>query len=150
MIKKLFENDDETFSESKMTPFWKAYYTLGGSKRTFTYDLDKSWRLYKLEALVISSTVTLESIFRRKVHRNVFDFIAQNHSRRVWLYVKHRRWMFSNEYAMHQEKYVGDAPLIAAKTKLMFSAAPEDSVASTKFSVDQRCLSQLILTAGIS
>jgi len=29
MVKKLFEDGDESFSESETTPFWQAYYTLG-------------------------------------------------------------------------------------------------------------------------
>lgn len=64
-----------------------------------------------------------------KAHMNVLDFILQSHPRRIWLYVKHRRWMLSDEYAMHQEVYVGSAPLYAAKTKSMFSVRPEDTIA---------------------
>jgi hypothetical protein len=36
--------------------------------------------------------------------------------------------MFSNEYAMHQETYVGNAPLFSAKTRALFRAEREDEV----------------------
>lgn len=39
MVKKLFEDCDESFSESETTPFWQAYYTLGTKAK------DNSFRL---------------------------------------------------------------------------------------------------------
>jgi hypothetical protein len=39
MVKKLFEDGDESFSESEITPFWQTYYTLG------TQAKDNSFRL---------------------------------------------------------------------------------------------------------
>jgi hypothetical protein len=37
--------------------------------------------------------------------------------------------MLSNEYAMHQETYVGNAPLFNAKTRALFRTEREDEVA---------------------
>jgi hypothetical protein len=72
--------------------------------------------------------MNLDNSLRREVRRNVLDLILQSLPRRVWLYVKHLRWMLSNEYAMHQEKFVGSAPIFSAKTKALFKAEPEDEV----------------------
>lgn len=66
---------------------------------------------------------------------NVLDLIVQFLPRRVWLYVKHRRWMLSHEYAIHQKKYVGSAPLFAAKTKALFRAEQEDDVVRGEYLV---------------
>jgi len=129
MMKKMLGSGDECFSESEMPPFWQAYDSLGGSYRTFANDLDQSWRLYKLEALVYTLTRNLGTGLQRKVQMNVLDFIHRTHPRRVWLYVKHRRWMLSDEYAMHQRINIGTAPLYAAKTKAIFSARREDEIA---------------------
>jgi len=101
---------------------------LGGSSGTFIKDLDQSWRLYKLQALVYSLTMNLDIGLLRKARMNVLDLILQNLPRRVWLYVKHRRWMSSSEYMMYQEIYVGSAPVFAAKTKALFKAEQEDEV----------------------
>jgi hypothetical protein len=91
-------------------------------------DLDQSWRLYKLQALVWSFTINVNNGLRLEARMNVLDFILQIHPRRVWLYVKHQRWMLSNEYAMHLEVYVGIAPVFAAKTKALFRAGQEDEI----------------------
>ena len=72
--------------------------------------------------------MNLDNDLGREAGMNVLDLILQNHPRRVWLYVKHRRWMLSNEYAMHQEMFVGSAPLFAAKTRALFRAEREDEV----------------------
>lgn len=154
MMKKLFEVDDESFSERETTPFWQAYYTLGtqaknngfrldtdyqtilgGSRGTFVEDLDQSWRLYKLQALWYRFTMKLDHGPRRKARMNVLDLILQRHPRRVWLYVKHRRWMLSNEYAMHQEMYLGSGPLFAAKTTALFRTEREDEVVMGEYFV---------------
>jgi len=79
--------------------------------------------------------MNLDNGLRRKARMNVLDLILQNHPRRVWLYVKHRRWMLSNEYAMHQEIYLGSAPLFAAKTKALFRAEREDEVVRGEYFV---------------
>ncbi|QKX53840.1 uncharacterized protein TRUGW13939_00920 [Talaromyces rugulosus] len=148
MMKKLFEDGDEPL-ESETAPFWQAYYSLGGSRRLFVKDLDQSWRLYKLQALVYTLTINLDNCLRRKARMNVRELILQNHPRRVWLYVKHRRWMLSNEYAMHQETYVGSAPLLSAKTRALFRAEREDEVVKDKLNIGQRYLSNLIDVAGM-
>jgi hypothetical protein len=98
----------------------------------FVQDLDQSWRLYKLDALVRTLTMNLSYSLRRKAGMNVIEFIIQSHPRRVWLYVKHRRWMLSNEYAMHQERYVGSAPLFYSKTRALFRAEREDEVVKSE------------------
>jgi hypothetical protein len=100
----------------------------GGTRKTFSKDLDQSWRLYKLQALVHAMTVNLETDLQRKVRYNAFNFLLQHHPRRIWLYVKHRRWMLSNEYAMHQETYIGTAPLFAAKTRALIREKQEDEI----------------------
>ena len=41
--------------------------------------------------------------------------------------------MLSDEYAMHQEMYIGMAPLYTAKTKALFRAGQEDEVIRGKF-----------------
>jgi hypothetical protein len=84
--------------------------------------------MYKFESLVYASTMNLDNSLRRKIIMNVLDLLLQNHPRRVWLYVKHQRWMLSDEYAMLQEVYIGSAPLFAAKTQAFFRAGPEDEV----------------------
>ena len=64
---------------------------------------------------------------------NVLNFIHRTHPRRVWLYVKHRRWMLSDEHAMHQQTYIGTAPLYTAKTKALFSVGEEDEIARGEY-----------------
>jgi hypothetical protein len=73
-------------------------------------------------------TVNLETDLQRKVRYNAFNFLLQHHPRRIWLYVKHRRWMLSNEYAMHQETCIGTAPLFAAKTRALIREKQEDEI----------------------
>ncbi|KAE8557503.1 hypothetical protein EYB25_002210 [Talaromyces marneffei] len=149
MMKKLLGDGDESFSESKNATFWQAYYALGGSRGLFVQDLDQSWRLYKLAALVHTLTMNLGIGLKRKAGMNVIEFILQTHPRRVWLYIKHRRWMLSNEYAMHQERYVGSARLFSAKTRALFRAEREDVVVKANLIISQRRLSELIMAAGI-
>ena len=72
--------------------------------------------------------MNLNNGLKRRARTNLLDLIVQNLPRRVWLYIKHRRWMLSNEYATLQGKYVGSAPLIAAKTKALLRAEPEDDI----------------------
>ncbi len=43
--------------------------------------------------------------------------------------------MLSHEYAIHQKKYVGSAPLFAAKTKALFRAEQEDDVVRGEYLV---------------
>ena len=43
--------------------------------------------------------------------------------------------MLSNEYAMHQEIYVGTAPLFAAKSRALFRAEREDEVVMGEYFV---------------
>lgn len=73
-------------------------------------------------------TVGLENSLRKNVLTCVLDIILKHHPRRVWLYVKHLRWMTSKEYAMHQQKYVGTGPIYAAKTAALFKQEIEDSI----------------------
>lgn len=95
----------------------------------FIKDLDQAWRLFRLYRLVIALTENFNNdVVRKQARMNVLDFIVQSHPRRVWLYVKHRRWMLSDEYAMHQAFYVGAAPIFAAKTKALFKTEPEDDI----------------------
>ena len=57
----------------------------------------------------------------------------QFHPRRIWLYVKHVRWMFSDEYAMLRDVYVGNVPIFAAKTKALMKPEIEDEVVKGQF-----------------
>lgn len=91
--------------------------------------------MYKFETLVLASTRNLDNSLSRKIVMNVFDLLLQNHPRRVWLYVKHQRWMLSDEYAMHQKVYMGSAPLYAARTRALFRAGPEDEVVMGEYFV---------------
>lgn len=100
----------------------------GGSKKTFVDDLDQAWRLCKLIAIVWNLTINCNDDLKQKARRNVLEFTLQIKPRRVWLYVKHQRWMLSQEYAMHQETYIGTAPIFAAKTKALFRAEQEDEI----------------------
>jgi hypothetical protein len=77
----------------------------------------------------------LDVVLQRKARVNALDLIHRTHPRRVWLYVKHRGWMLSNEYAMYQEIDTGTAPLYAAKMKALFRAGPEDEVIRGKYFV---------------
>jgi hypothetical protein len=71
-------------------------------------------------------TVGLENNLRENAFVCVLDIILKHHPRRVWLYVKHLRWMRSKEYAMHQQKYVGTGPIYAAKAAALFKQEIED------------------------
>ncbi|KIX97796.1 uncharacterized protein Z520_06574 [Fonsecaea multimorphosa CBS 102226] len=149
MMKRILRDGEEFSSESEKSPFLQTYHVLGGSRRTFVNDLDQSWRLYKLQALVYTLTMNLDIGLQRKARMNVLDLIHRTHPRRVWLYVKHRRWMLSDEYAMRQEIFIGTAPLYAAKTEALFRAEREDEVIRSKPTTDQRLLSALIVAAGV-
>lgn len=56
------------------------------------------------------------------------EFIVRFHPKRIWLYVKHLRWMTSGEYAMLRNNFVGIALIYAAKTKALMSPGPEDDI----------------------
>lgn len=92
-------------------------------------DLEQSWRLYQLQALVFNLSQGLNDISRHKARFDVLDLILKFYPRRVWLYVKHLRWMGSDEYAMLHHKYIGDGPIFAAKTDALFRPEMEDEVA---------------------
>lgn len=77
-------------------------------------------------------TISLDNSVRKSALASVLDIIVKHHPRRVWLYVKHLRWMTSNEYAMHQQKYVGVGPLYAAKTEALFKQEIEDSIVQSE------------------
>jgi hypothetical protein len=77
-------------------------------------------------------TVGLENNLRENAFACVLDIILKHHPRRVWLYVKHLRWMRSKEYAMHQQMYVGTGPIYAAKTVALFKQEIEDFVVKGK------------------
>ena len=92
-------------------------------------DLEQSWKLYKLLSHVYKWTAGLDFDLRQKVHVNVLDFVVMQFSPRlVWLFVKHRRWMVSDEYAMLQKRFIGFGPIYVAKTKALFSWGLEDDV----------------------
>lgn len=88
-----------------------------GTKETFVKDLEQSWRLYQLQAFVFKLSWGHRDTIGQAVRGEMLDLIVQVYPRRVWLYVKHMRWMLSSEYAMLKETYVGTAPIFAAKTK---------------------------------
>jgi hypothetical protein len=100
----------------------------GGTEATFLKDLEQSWRLYQLQALVFNASLNFNDHVRHKVRGDVLEFIQQFHPRRIWLYVKHARWMFSDEYAMLQDVYIGEAPIFDAKTKALVRPGIEDEV----------------------
>jgi hypothetical protein len=102
--------------------------SLGGAQSTFIEDLDQAWRLYKLHALVLSVTSGLHIGLRKKACANFCNLVIHVPPRRAWLYIKHRRWMLSDEYAKLQEEYVGTDAIFAAKTKSLLRVEPEDFV----------------------
>lgn len=95
-------------------------------------DLDQSWKLYRFESQILIWTHSLEDNLRNNAFACVLDIILKHHPRRVWLYVKHVRWMRSKEYAMHQEKFVGTGPIYAAKTAALFKQETEDFIVKGK------------------
>jgi len=101
---------------------------IGGTEATFVTDLEQSWRLYRLQAFVFNLSWGFNSISGRQARANVLDLILQFHPRRVWLYVKHLRWMFSDEYARLQNNYIGDAPIYMAKTNALMRPEIEDEI----------------------
>jgi hypothetical protein len=90
--------------------------------------LEQSWRLYQLQAFVFNLSLGFDDHLGRKVRVDVLELILQFHPRRIWLYVKHARWMFSDEYAKHQDFYVGTAQIYIAKTKALMRPEIEDEV----------------------
>lgn len=70
----------------------------------------------------------LNGMSGQQARDDVLDLIPQLHPRRVWLYVKHLRWMFSDEYAMMQDNYIGTAPIFEAKTKALIRPEIEDEI----------------------
>jgi hypothetical protein len=97
----------------------------------FLRDLEQSWILYKLQELVFIVTLHIDDNLRQKATTNMIHLIIEHHPRRVWLFVKHQRWMLSDEYAILREKY-GDracTPLFAAKSSALFRPELEDEVA---------------------
>ena len=90
--------------------------------------------MYQLQALVFNLSRGLNDHVGHKVRTDTLEFISQFHPRRIWLYVKHARWMFSDEYAMLQHVYVGKAPIFAAKEKALMSPEIEDEVVKGQFS----------------
>jgi hypothetical protein len=109
-------------------PFTDTIKLLGGTQLTFGDDLDQAWRLYKLHALVINATSSLHISLREKACANFWNLIVHAPPRRVWLYVKHRRWMLSDEYANLQKEFIGTDAIFAAKTNSLLRAEPEDLV----------------------
>ncbi|KAH6880829.1 hypothetical protein B0T10DRAFT_495276 [Thelonectria olida] len=148
MVKKLFGRSVEFASKFGASHFWETYSMLGGTKETFLKDLEQSWRLYQLQALVFNLSWGLDGHVGRKARANVLDLIIQFHPRRVWLYVKHLRWMFSDEYAILQENYIGTAPIFAAKSKALMKPEREDGIVISNPGASHERLSQLIFVAG--
>lgn len=152
MMFKLFEADADSSLVSRNPTFWKAYCTLGkyakliislsivadrcwylgGTKDTVAKDLDQSWRLYKLWALVHDLTEHSDTNAQEEARYNVLTFVNQILPRRVWLYVKHRRWTMSPEYAMHQDLKLGTVAWYAARTKALLREEVEDDVILSK------------------
>jgi hypothetical protein len=100
----------------------------GGTKAAFLTDLEQSWRLYQLQALVFNSSLNFDDRVGYKMRTEVLELILRFHPRRIWLYVKHARWMFSDEYARHQKFYIGTPPIFAAKTEALLRPEIEDKV----------------------
>ena len=90
--------------------------------------------MYQLQALVYKLSSGLSYPVRLKVFANVVDLILAFDPRRVWLYVKHRRWMFSDVYARArlQNKDIGTSPIFAAKTKALMTPEREDEIVKSK------------------
>lgn len=82
-------------------------------------------------------TAGMESSVRKNAFACVLDIILKHHHKRVWLYVKHFRWVNSEECALHQQMFPGAAPMYAAKTNALFRPQIEDYI------VQGECVSQL-------
>ncbi|KAM0080465.1 hypothetical protein ACKRZS_007382 [Fusarium odoratissimum] len=126
----------------------KKFFGRGGTKETFVKDLEQSWRLYRLQALVFNVSWGLDGHVGRQARVNVVHFIVQFHPRRVWLYVKHLRWMLSEEYARLQETYIGIAPIVAAKSRSLIKPGPEDDIVKLNPGISHKHLSRLIFAVG--
>jgi hypothetical protein len=97
------------------------------------HDLEQSWRLYQLAALIFGLRQNFDAHVRHRIQINVMEFIVQFRPKRVWLYVKHLRWMTSAEYAVLRENFIGTAPIYVAKTEALFAPGPEDGVVRGEF-----------------
>jgi hypothetical protein len=95
-------------------------------------DLEQSWRLYQLQAFVSKLSSGLGDPVRLNASANVVDLILAFDPRRVWLYVKHLRWMFSDEYARLQNNRIGTSATFAAKTKALMTPEREDEIVKSK------------------
>jgi hypothetical protein len=102
--------------------------TPGGTQRTIAKDLDQAWRLYTLHTLVLNAISSLHIGLRRTACANLFVLVVHMCPGRVWLFVKQRRWMLSDEYAKLQEEYIGTDVILAARTKALLQVEPEDRV----------------------
>lgn len=100
----------------------------GGTEATFAKDLEQSWRLYQFHALVFNLSWRLDDKSGQRVRSDVLDLIQEFPPRCIWLYVKHFRCMFSDEYAVLQETYIGTAPIYIAKSKALVAQQIEDEV----------------------
>lgn len=146
-FKRMFEGAEEFFDSSE--PFWQTYRLLGGTSQTFLKDLEQSWRLYQFQSQIMKWSVDLENNLRKNTLASVRTIILKHHPRRVWLYVKHFRWMTSKEYAMHQQKYVGTGPIYAAKTAALFKQELEDFVVEANHTSDYDHLRILIYCSAV-
>ncbi|KAH6659071.1 hypothetical protein BKA67DRAFT_543484 [Truncatella angustata] len=148
VVKRMFDGAENPFDEGADI-FWQTYRLLGGTNQTFLKDLEQSWRLYQLQSQVSLWTVGLESRVQNNAFAYVLDLILRHHPKRVWLYVKHRRWMTSKEYAMHQHRFVGTGPIFAAKTAALFEPQREDFVVQANHNTDDDRLCHLIYFSGV-
>lgn len=90
--------------------------------------MEQSWRLYQLQALVFNLSAGFDDHVCRRVRTDLLEFIVQSHPKRIWLYVKHLRWMTSAEYAMLRDNFIGTAPIHAAKTRALMTPGTEDDI----------------------
>ncbi|KAG7404066.1 hypothetical protein Forpe1208_v015793 [Fusarium oxysporum f. sp. rapae] len=148
IMKKFLKRSMDSASEFRESHFWGIYSTLGGTKETFVKDLEQSWRLYRLQALVFNVSWGLDGHVGRQARVNVVHFIVQFHPRRVWLYMKHLRWMLSEEYARLQETYIGIAPIVAAKSRALIKPGPEDDIVKLNPGISHQRLSRFVFAVG--
>ncbi|KAK2016843.1 hypothetical protein LZ32DRAFT_635745 [Colletotrichum eremochloae] len=147
MVSCFEKGSDDTFVSGK-TDFWDTYRILDGTTDNFVEDLKQSWKLYRLYSVVLSHSRILGDEHWQRAIDNVCRFMVQFHPRRIWLFVKHMRWMFSDEYAALQQTYIGMAPILAAKTEALLKAEIEDSITRAYRRVSYRVLCELIYKAG--
>ncbi|KDN72260.1 hypothetical protein CSUB01_07911 [Colletotrichum sublineola] len=132
MVSCFEKGSDDTLVSGK-TDFWNTYRILDGTTDKFVEDLKQSWKLYRLHSVVFYHSRILEDELWQRTINNVCRFMVQFHPRRIWLFVKHMRWMFSDEYAALQQNYIGTGPILAAKTTALLKSEIEDSIARGKF-----------------